>query len=385
MCTRGSIDASQLPYFFAGFEATRTTNAMYNFLQKSLPKEYQQMLGSFVKMSTKSRVMNFVGNISQDWESQSLKSSLTRSLQSNSIDDDITLVIGGDSFQVSPYMPLKTVFNEYSEKKSVSLKSLRFTYEGKTLFLSAAGKKTPDELGMLDNDIVEVHSAREATPVNDDNVAQNVKKCTKHKQKKRKARNKSKRGSSKIEVVKSDEDYKQAHSMILSQMFEEAEPKFKLIRQQLNVMSLLKEQPKTKTQGVKSKQVFRDFAFNPSSEGLGSKAGRSRFLVNVGEVGNLYKSSKSFNYGSTPSSSTIDLHGCTQEEALSRLNSGLEDWNEQAMLGSYPFIHSVTIICGAGGQVLSELVEKWIKDKPNVSNAPKIMYSIKKQRYATAA
>ena len=386
MCTHGSIGASQLPYFFAGFEATRSTNVMYNFLQKSLPKEYQQMLGSFVNMSSKSKVMNFVGSISQDWESQSLKSSLTRSLQSNSIDDDITLVIGGDTFQASPSMPLKAVFNEYSAKKLVSLKSLRFTYEGKTLFLSTAGKKTPDELGMLDNDVIEVHSNLEATLLNNKNeVTKNVKKEARHKQKKKKTGTKSKKGSSKIKISKSDEEHKQDHSRILSQIFEEADPKFKLIRQQLNAMSLFKQQRKTKAQRVKPKQVHADFVFNPSSEGLGSKAGRSRFVVNVGEIGNLYKSSKSFDHVSAQTSSVIDLHGCTQEEALFKLNSGLEDWNEKAMLGSYPFIHSVTIICGAGGQVLSELVEKWIKDKPNVSNAPKIKYSINKQTYASAA
>jgi len=34
----------------------------------------------------------------------------------------------------------------------------------------------------------------------------------------------------------------------------------------------------------------------------------------------------------------------------------------------------VTIICGAGGQVLSEVVEKWIRENERVANARKNMF-----------
>jgi DNA-nicking Smr family endonuclease len=355
LCTLGAIGAEQLPYFFAGFQATRSANDMYSFLQRSMPREYQQMLASFVNMGTKSRVMNFVGSVNEDWEGKSRKSSLKSSLQSNvSDDDDITLVIGDDTFRVSPFMPLKTVFNEYAENNSVSLKSLRFTYAGKTLFLSTAGKKTPDELHMLDNDVIEVHSTQEAEPSDEDKQTQKTKKTGSKKQKKscKKTRSKPKKGSSKIEFVNSDEEYKEEHSRILTKLHDEADPIFKEIRQRLNALNLLKQQPKSKAQSKKAET-------------------------------NLYKSSKSLGIVSS-NVSIIDLHGCTQEEAISRLNEGLKEWNELAMLGQYPFIHPVTIVCGAGGQVLSESVEKWIGQQHNVSNAPKTQI-ISKHRYAPAA
>lgn len=387
VCTCGTIGAEQLPYFVSGFNATHSTQAMYSFLQRSLPREYQQMLASFVNMGTKRRVMNFVGSVNQDWESKSLKSSLRSSSRSSPEDDDITLVIGGDSFRVCPTLPLKAVFNEYAEKNSVSLKSLRFSYAGKTLFLSTAGKKSPKELGMFDNDAIEVLSTQVAAPscVNKQGT-QKFNKDGHKKQKKasKKTRSKSKKGSSNIQVIKSDEEHKEEHSKMLTRLFEEADPKFKQLRQQLNALSLLKQQPKTKFPTKKLKQVCISPVFDPTLDCLGGKAGKTRFVVNVGEVANLYKSSKTLDSDTSASTiSTVDLHGCTQEEAILRLNSGLKEWNEQAMLGTYPFIHSVTIICGAGGQVLSETVEKWIRRQPNVSNAPKTW--IAKQRFGAAA
>ena len=154
----------------------------------------------------------------------------------------------------------------------------------------------------------------------------------------------------------------------MTKVFEEASPLLKEICQHLNTLNLVKQQPKTKDQTKKHAQVCSTL-FKATMEDLGGKAGTSHFLVNVGEIHNLHKSSKTPHGPST--SSIIDLHGCSQEEAISRLNAGLKDCNEQAMLGSYPFIHSVEIVYGAGGQILSEMVERWIRSKPNVSNAPK--------------
>lgn len=385
ICACGEIEAQQLPYFYAGFNATRSAQGMYTFLQRSLPREYQQMLAGFVNMGTKSRVMNFVGSIDQDWQSKSLKTSLKSSTKSTHEEVHMTLVIGGDSFRVCPTMPLKTVFNDYAEKNLVSLKSLRFTYDSKILFLSTAGKKSPEELGMLDNDAIEVHSTQEA-PNNDDMPsAQNCKKSTIKKQKKqpKKTKIKPQKSNSEIEVFKSDDKHKEIHSKILSKLFEEADPKFRQIRQQLNALNISKQQPKAKIPTKKLRQQCNFSSSLPNSEDLGGKAGKTHFVVNVGEVSNLYKSSKSLDRSASSTVSIIDLHGCTQEEALSMLNSRLKEWSEKAMVGTYPFIHSVSIVCGAGGQVLSETVEKWIRRQPNVSNAPKSWLA--KQRYASAA
>jgi hypothetical protein len=387
MCARGDkISEVQLPYFCAGFDAIRSSYAMYSFLTRMLPREYQQMLASFCNMGSKNRMMNFVGNVDQDWqERNSLKSSLSHSIQSNSSDDTMTLVIGDDSFQACPSKPLKAIFNDYADKNSVSLKTLRFSYAGKTLFLSTVGKKSPDELGMTDNDSIEVHSAEVAAPSNETQESHEAKKksVTKKHKKARGKSKKPKKDTYRLKVVKSDEEHKEDHSLMLTKLFEEANPRFKVIRQQLDALNLFKQQPKTKVQTKTLSQICPCSKSNPTSEGVGGKAGKTHFVVNVGEVSNLYKSSKSIHNVSSPSSSIIDLHGCSRAEAIFRLNAGLDNWNKQAMTGSYPFIHSVSIICGAGSQILSEVVEKWIAEKPNVCNAPKA--KIARCRFASAA
>ena len=54
---------------------------------------------------------------------------------------------------------VKTLFTDYAEKRGVSLRSLRFAYDGQPLFLSQIGKRTPDQLGIRDQDVINVHDA----------------------------------------------------------------------------------------------------------------------------------------------------------------------------------------------------------------------------------
>jgi DNA-nicking Smr family endonuclease len=68
---------------------------------------------------------------------------------------------------------------------------------------------------------------------------------------------------------------------------------------------------------------------------------------------------------------TINLHGMTAEEANFKLDESLPHWVNFAICGSYQFITHVDIICGGGSQVLSEVVENWIKQNDKVSNAQK--------------
>ena len=108
--------------------------------------------------------------------------------------------------------------------------------------------------------------------------------------------------------------------------------------------------------------------------GVGGRVGRSNFVVQVGEVQNLYKTTKSSTLASHQSQSsvpTLDLHGCTREEAIAELNEILEQWVDTAMKGSYPFVITAMIVCGCGTQVLSETVQGWIKSSIQVHNAPK--------------
>jgi hypothetical protein len=44
------------------------------------------------------------------------------------------------------------------------------------------------------------------------------------------------------------------------------------------------------------------------------------------------------------------------------------------MKGAYPFVIVVHIICGCGNLLISETVQKWIKSREKVRNAPKNAY-----------
>ena len=112
---------------------------------------------------------------------------------------------------------------------------------------------------------------------------------------------------------------------------------------------------------------------NPPTTGLGGKAGKSHYIVQIGEVRNLYKTSKK-PISRAPQAISIDLHGVTKTEALQLLDKKLPQWHDLAMSGSYPFVIPVELICGCGNQILSEAVEGWIRGNEKVSNAPKKLW-----------
>jgi hypothetical protein len=369
-----SIEENRLPYFSCGFFAVRAPGLMNSFLQSKLPKEYQHMMSSFASMSSRGSVMGFIDQISDDWN-DTPKSSRHRT-RSTDDEETISLVVGGETYDIGASTPLRMLFNEYADKNEVSLKSLRFSYAGKTIFLSSVGNKTPMELGLADNDTIEVSNNEllNQSIGSPDSQQSTSKKSGKSKGKKSspkrtKGKNK-KQGSTKIiEPVKTLEAYKIGHSKMLTKLFEEAEPSLKAIRQELNLLSLERQQPKEKSKGNELTEKCT-LVPNPSTYGLGGKAGKTCFDVNVGEVANLYKSSKSVCIQPS-STSKLDLHGCTKDEALEKLDQSLQEWNDAAMHSPYPFVLPVSIVCGGGSQVLSETVEKWIKEHRNVSNAPK--------------
>jgi len=55
---------------------------------------------------------------------------------------------------------------------------------------------------------------------------------------------------------------------------------------------------------------------------------------------------------------------------LAFLNENLPRWNNAAMSGSYPFVITMEIICGKGGQVLGKVVDGWINYIAKVANVP---------------
>jgi DNA-nicking Smr family endonuclease len=131
--------------------------------------------------------------------------------------------------------------------------------------------------------------------------------------------------------------------------------------------------PKEKSAKLTSIPTAQDAVYNADMAGVGGKAGRSSYVIQVGEVDNLYKSSKKLS-GTIPKFQMIDLHGYTQLEALDKLNQCLPRWEKYAMEGSYPYVAPVLIICGGGNQIISETVSKWIKQN-KVSNAPKNLFA----------
>ena len=143
----------------------------------------------------------------------------------------------------------------------------------------------------------------------------------------------------------------------------------------------LERQPRKQKKGKHQKKPRQvrdcvDYQVLPSS-GIGGKAGKPYFNVHVGEVSNLYKTTKPSQKHKSSSSaassaiSTLDLHGFTQEKALQKLDESLITWVDAAMRGSYPFTIPTKIVCGCGNQVLSEVVEKWIHEHDQVANSPK--------------
>jgi hypothetical protein len=269
---------------------------------------------------------------------------------------------------------MKTLFYDYAQECGLSLRSLRFSFNGRVLFLSSLGCKTAKDLNIVNLDKFIVTRIQELPPEEDPtpiNCSKRSTKCKKSISNNKKSHRKKRNTKRTIALDESDDKLKEAHSIALTKIFEEAEPLFKDIRRNLNNLTLERRRPKRRT--FKSSEVSPvSIVHNHATSGLGGKAGKSSYAVNVGQVENLYISSKrNPNSISSKQRTCIDLHGYTVNHAVKRLDNALVDWVDTAMKGEYPWVIPVDIICGAGNQILSETVEKWIKSKAHVANAPK--------------
>ncbi|KAL7550134.1 hypothetical protein ACHAWF_013380 [Thalassiosira exigua] len=386
----------QLPYYYKGWQTVRSAEDMEKYIRSYLPKEYTQMMTSFANLSTSKSRMGYINQISDDWKGTTARSSAkaTATGGGNPEDDEqitIVLVEGGDSesdpekssFDVSSSTTLKALFNDYADKRGKSLRTLRFSYAGKTLFLSSAGNKTPKDLGMSDVEVIEVHDTSASEDSSSDASALPASPATTKKSKKRtgkkggKGKKKKPQSQPPEKQAASLEDCRVQHSRKLTELHDEAADRFKSIRMRLNNLAIERSQPKTKRLRPRPKSASPPppMVDRAQSEGLGGKAGKSHFEIQVGEVRNLYKTAKHAASGSDPSASlptsTLDLHGRTREEALERLDEALEVWVDEAMRGSYPFVRPASIVCGCGNQILSEVVQEWIRTNERVSNALK--------------
>ena len=102
------------------------------------------------------------------------------------------------------------------------------------------------------------------------------------------------------------------------------------------------------------------------SSGVEDKAGKSFFQVLVGHEEYVYKTSKASKHA-TMKPHSLDMHGCTREQAQLRLTSSLPNWLDEAMK-EHPYALAVNIISGGDCQVLAEAVERWIRENMNVAN-----------------
>lgn len=287
---------------------------------------------------------------------------------------------GEVSITITKSTQLKIPFNQYAEGRRLSLRSFRFVYDGSTLFVSSVGKQTPIDLGMENGDVITVinleadkEEVEEKKAVVSKTVKQkksSSKKRTKGKQKKKK------RAPQPLVIQQTEVELKVEHSKKLGRVHEEAESQFKLIRQRLNNLVLERSKPKSKKKKNNKaplQPISQVVNTTPSSIGLGGKAGKTHYTIQVGEVSNLYKTSKRRRRSHSPPTNQlkIDLHGLTRQESLKSLDDSLPIWQERAMSGSYPFVVPVEIVCGGGSQVLSEVVEQWIRNNDQVANAPK--------------
>lgn len=374
----------ELRIYGDAFVSTRTKQSMEAFLAKALPADYRRRM-NFACQAGKSHsiVGDYVNFISNDWNGASPASSAASRRQTKGVDCTSfeVVMINSDTNQQSKVSfgsstLLKSVFNNYADEQGVSLRSLRFTYNGNLLFLSSAGNKTAEQLGIKHLDAIHIASTNLGSTTSSVEATKKIKsqKSSSKRTKKGKGKSKRKQPTTIPAETSTYEQDKIQHSNNLSRVFDEAQSILKAIRQRLNALNIERTQPKQKRPRSRKSKATVVPVFNPPSVGTTGKAGKTSFVVQVGESCNLYKTTKRPLQQRKPI--VTDLHGMTKEEAISKLDSSLPQWTDTAMKGSYPFVVPVKIICGGGSQVLSEVVETWIKDNGNVSNAPKNLYAI---------
>ena len=259
---------------------------------------------------------------------------------------------------------------------------IRITHNDRPLFFSANANRKIEDLGITDACTMTYFNAQSLRAASQDAKTDSPGNSSRKKSKSKKAgggaKTQKKRGSNvQPNYISSatQEKAKETHSKLLTALFEEAEPKFREIRKILNDLAIQKanKNSSTKKRTTSKVQLVEN---NPSNVGVGNSPGQIMYPIVVGNVNDLYKSSKrSSRRHSQPKDGkrrlSIDLHGKSKNEALKALNESLPRWIDSAMKGEHPFVEVVDIITGGGKQILSEVVEGWIKSNTHVANRPK--------------
>jgi len=279
---------------------------------------------------------------------------------------------------VNSHITFQHFVKKYSvQKKGNSLQSLRIARNGFVVFISSSGKKTLHQLGMKDDDILvfeDQANKRSSTR----NITNNSNKKGKSNSKKNKKKiramqkNKPREPREQITVPQTEEQLRHEHSKSMSPVLEQLErEKLRKIRLKLNNLSIKKTEAKERRQPIATTNIDSKPVFNPPTEGLEGKAGRVVYPVIVGNSEHLYKSSKkSAKSLRCQIIRDFDLHGCTVDDGIAKLNAELSAWTDAAMKEE-SFTIPVDIVCGGGNQILSEVVEQWIRKNRQVANRPK--------------
>mmetsp|Transcript_24702 Transcript_24702/g.53529 ORF Transcript_24702/g.53529 Transcript_24702/m.53529 type:complete len:475 (+) Transcript_24702:212-1636(+) len=357
-------------------ELKNFNHAFYSVITPALMETFLEKKIRMLHNSSRKQVANFIGHSMKCHQRPTSKICVGAQIQlilvdKASLEERHNLSIGSSA-------TLKTIFIDYAEKRGISLRSVRFSYDGKTLFLSSVSHRTPDDLNMKDQDIIYVQDTSSICQETRRVCSKNKKKPTleKYTKKRKNCREKPKGKRKPLEhskekgIMLSLEDCKARHSRILSALHQEAYPLLKEIRTRLNALELERQPPKQRRNDGKEKKAKRnaEYEINLPNSGVGGKVGKPYFMVQVGEVENLYKTTKSQRHNSSKALA-LDLHGCTRDEALAKLDGSLAVWVDVAMRGLHPFVIQAKIICGCGNQIISETVEKWIRGNAQVANS----------------
>ena len=254
----------------------------------------------------------------------------------------------------------------------------------RVLYLTTSGKKTLKQLGINEGDICSYDYVPKESNSGESksSSANNTVFNNKTNNKKKSSRRTKAKGSSATATLANQEPTKQQlkedHSRSFEPVINELIPLLQPIRRNLDSLTLERSRPKQeKVSKVASNDKENTCNFFRTSEST-AKAGKAVFPIVVGQVSNLYNSSKSSHRRKSKQLKTIslDLHGMSKADALQKLRKSLPNWNDLAMKGEYPWVIPVDIICGCGNQILSEVVTDWIKKENKVGNRPKNYHRI---------
>ncbi|KAL7542961.1 hypothetical protein ACHAWF_007287 [Thalassiosira exigua] len=232
-----------LPHFARGIRAVRSNEAMANYVRQNLPEDFSLMMTKYANLSTSASRISISDHISDDWKGNPSRNSRSSSLGPGD-GKQIKIAIIDDAnnedqhcFDIGLSTTLKALFNDYANKRGVSLRSLRFSYAGKPLFLSNAGNETPGELGMDNLGVIKVCDMSRTHELRDEKVSSQSLTVALSSPKNKKSKNLSKKTRGKNTkphphhregTTMTERDFKFQHFQQLTKVHEEAQPRANL-------------------------------------------------------------------------------------------------------------------------------------------------------------